>query len=260
MLPPLVSSVGWVALVLSVLSFFTFVGLVAAETIRLLWQRGGPERETRGGEEGWAKVGEAIAKIIDSLGKAGPAISALVASIAFMVIALMAARWAVQKPPPESPVPTRSAVIAPQRCVVSGFPDGDHHLRDSGQPNALSNLVEAPAGCVDQLIASGLRDELVTVFFIGRVDKRELRPEVQRVYGSNLALAYQRALALKSHVVARYRREAEGDGSKMRDVDTKLIPLSAGPSHVEGPLSQEQRASDRCVEIVAYLLPSSAVR
>lgn len=42
--------------------------------------------------EGLAKVGEALAKLVDSLNKAGPATLTLTASMVFMVMALIAAK------------------------------------------------------------------------------------------------------------------------------------------------------------------------
>jgi hypothetical protein len=51
----------------------------------------GAARE-QGEAEGLAKIGEALAKLVDSFGKAGPVALCLTSSIVFMVISLIAAR------------------------------------------------------------------------------------------------------------------------------------------------------------------------
>lgn len=42
--------------------------------------------------EGLAKIGEAVAKLVDSFGKAGPVALCLTSSMVFMIISLIAAR------------------------------------------------------------------------------------------------------------------------------------------------------------------------
>lgn len=42
--------------------------------------------------EGWAKLAEAISKVIDSLSKAGPSTLTLTSSIVFMIISFLAAK------------------------------------------------------------------------------------------------------------------------------------------------------------------------
>ena len=75
-----------VSLVLSVLSFLLFA-------INVLFP---PPRDAASAKaanvEGWARLAEAIAKVIDSLNKAGPAVLTLVSAIVFMIIAFMGAK------------------------------------------------------------------------------------------------------------------------------------------------------------------------
>ena len=42
--------------------------------------------------EGWAKLADAIAKVIDSLSKAGPSVLTLTGAIVFMIISFLSAK------------------------------------------------------------------------------------------------------------------------------------------------------------------------
>jgi hypothetical protein len=204
----------------------------------------GLDRETRGGViEGWAKLGEALAKIIDSLGKAGPTVSALVVSVAFLVLAYLAARVDIQRPA-EAKVKYR-VTNAASTCSISGFPEGSHKV----DKDDLGQLLQTPPGCAEDLTRVK-QDDLTGVFLVGRVDKLELRPSVQRVYGSNPGLAYQRAAAVKTYLLRRYGSQ----GARSSDLDARIVALSAGPTFVEGDVTPEQRAKDRSVDIVTYQL------
>jgi hypothetical protein len=91
-------TVAWVALVLSIASFLAFV-LFGALTLKKSGSGVQPLAPAPGGVdditrliEALGKLAESMAKLTDSLAKAGPAIAALVASMVFLFVALVAAR------------------------------------------------------------------------------------------------------------------------------------------------------------------------
>ena len=90
----------WVALVLSVASFIMFA-IFATLAFRLRAQQapkaGGTDIQLQSGLSDIARIAESLAKLAESLGKfaeslakAGPAIASLVASIVFLLMALVA--------------------------------------------------------------------------------------------------------------------------------------------------------------------------
>jgi hypothetical protein len=76
-----------VALSLSVLAFLIFVGLALRQPKVPLDTASGFKVRPEDPFEAGAKLLEALAKVIDSLAKAGPLTAALVASIGFLLIA-----------------------------------------------------------------------------------------------------------------------------------------------------------------------------
>jgi len=85
----MIAWISGVSLVISSLSFLLF-------GMTILFPRT-PRSETvaearTANVEGWAKLAEAIAKVIDSLSKAGPSVLALTSAIVFMVISFLAAK------------------------------------------------------------------------------------------------------------------------------------------------------------------------
>jgi hypothetical protein len=84
-----VTVVQYAALGMSVVSFIAFLVLTfRRHTAAAAGGAGVVERQS--GLEDLAKVTEALSKLADSLAKAGPSIAALVASIFFMMVALIA--------------------------------------------------------------------------------------------------------------------------------------------------------------------------
>ena len=77
------------SLVFSVLAFVLFVACIIAR-LRGGTATGFGDARPQGEVEGWAKLAEAVAKIIDSLNKAGPAVLTLTASVVFMIISYLA--------------------------------------------------------------------------------------------------------------------------------------------------------------------------
>ena len=82
----------WVSLVSLVISFSSFL-LFGVTLLFPRTPRSGTVAEARTANvEGWAKLAEAIAKVIDSLSKAGPSVLTLTSAIVFMVISFLAAK------------------------------------------------------------------------------------------------------------------------------------------------------------------------
>jgi hypothetical protein len=82
--------VSCVSLVLSVLSFLLFAITILRARPATTGSFG--DAKEHGALEGWAKVGEAAAKVIDSLSKAGPSALTLTSSIVFMIISFLAGK------------------------------------------------------------------------------------------------------------------------------------------------------------------------
>jgi hypothetical protein len=79
-----------ISLVISAISFLLFVVFILRPPKKGETSFG--EARQQGEVEGLAKIAEAIAKLVDSFGKAGPLALCLTSSIVFMVISLIAAR------------------------------------------------------------------------------------------------------------------------------------------------------------------------
>ena len=82
--------VSLMSLVLSVLSFVLFGMSVMFPKTREPGTLASANAQAN--VEGWAKLAEAIAKIIDSMSKAGPSTLTLTSSIVFMIISFLAAK------------------------------------------------------------------------------------------------------------------------------------------------------------------------
>jgi hypothetical protein len=84
-------NIAWVCLILSILSFLLFAyGILFPRTPAAA--RGLAAGRQEGAEEGWAKLAEALAKLVDSVNKSGPMALTFLASLAFMILALIAAK------------------------------------------------------------------------------------------------------------------------------------------------------------------------
>lgn len=240
--------VGWVSLGLAVASFVVF----AITTLSHRPVAGGPPAAHAGFDlSGWAKVGEAIAKIIDAVRQAGPSLSALLASIVFALIALYASQHI--PPAPEPPHKTAGAAATSERCTVAGFADGANAIPAASEGDALSGFSEDPPGCVSGFLSRLAKEDPLAVMLIGRVDKRELRADTRLAYGSNFNLAYQRALAMKDYLTARYQQAVAGKqpSASSKDVPAKWIALAAGPAKLGRDAVPAIMTRDRCVEILA---------
>jgi len=86
----MIAVLGWGATAMSFASFLLFVYL-SARRAPALPVAGAGNVAQHAGLSDVVKVAEAVAKLADSFAKAGPALSALVASIVFLLLALVAA-------------------------------------------------------------------------------------------------------------------------------------------------------------------------
>jgi hypothetical protein len=240
----------FVSLGLGVFSFLIFV-------VTLL-QRPRADRgpELTSGPEGWAKLGEAGAKVIDAFTKAGPTLSALIASLFFVGVgAYLSLNVPPSKPPEQKVITIGSSVI---RCVIEGFPDGRSDVPAVSDGGSTKDYYD----CIDSMAKQISQDKLLQVLIIGRVDKRELRAKPSSLYGSNLGLAYQRAVATEDYLMSVYRRDYgqthTPNNLTEREVAERVTVLPGGPRYV-GPLSNNLALShDRSAEIIALWVHNSA--
>jgi len=79
-----------VSLLISAISFLLFVVFLLWPLKKGVTPFGDAQQQSEA--EGLAKIGEALAKLVDSFGKAGPVALCLTASMVFMIISLIAAR------------------------------------------------------------------------------------------------------------------------------------------------------------------------
>jgi len=138
-------------------------------------------------------------------------------------------------------------------CDVGPFLDGLYQLEalksEQTSDNRLSVSTQArlaQVGCLQKLIRSsptGGSDDVGLLIVIGHVDKRELHGNLQRKYGSNITLAYLRALVVRDYLVSQH------PGWKNR-----VIVISAGPRNVGFQVSNKDLADDRHVEVLPYRL------
>jgi hypothetical protein len=88
-------NIAWWCLILSIASFVLFaIGVLAGFFSRrtAIGAGGLAGARQEGAEEGWAKLAEALAKLVDSLNKSGPTTLTILASFGFMIMALIAAK------------------------------------------------------------------------------------------------------------------------------------------------------------------------
>jgi hypothetical protein len=131
----------------------------------------------------------------------------------FTLIALGAAGLGCECEKKKAPEhPHAAAMLQSTHCEVGYFDPGDHRM-----PHELEQF---PSRCLDDLAQSVRKNNPALLLIIGRCDYRELRPEIRRVYATNLSLAYQRALSVKELLCGLGR------------VKPTAVLLSAGASNV----------------------------
>jgi hypothetical protein len=252
----MIVAVEWIALILSLLSFLIFVILA----LRRPKQAAGGGPVLHGGEEltAAAKLAESISKVIDSLAKAGPLTTSLVASVAFLLIAAYVALHAIEpksdkKQGAEHKTST-GLELSVEKCVVSGFGDGASDL-GIGR-NSLARFQQEPQSCLEEFLSQKWQRAPTLIFFIGHVDRRELQAPVRRIYGTNFTLAFQRAASVQAYTLAQYSAPstiANGSGGTRLSpgqLQSRFVALAAGPSHISGHIPAQDLSSDRSVEVI----------
>ena len=205
-----------------ILAFVGFIFVVA-----MAFYAFGPEG-TRGKE------------IFDACVKALPPIVTLVIGFYF---------GAHQDTPRSSGSLSSASVIT--RCVVVGFPDGMSRLSAT---KSTVELGQQPPGCVETLISRIKEAQPLFMLIVGRVDRRELISRTRETYGSNFALAYQRALTVQADLLRSYEFGPRGSEEHLSkdELASRMVMLAGGPSYIDRELSESNLAADRCVEILGF--------
>jgi hypothetical protein len=131
---------------------------------------------------------------------------------------------------PERPVlaAASSHVLLARLVTVGPFPDGDHELNSTQIAKCISDAVEAET----QIQIRGWQ-------IVGRVDKRQLRPDRVAVYGSNQGLAMARAAWVRDSVM-----------SNVKTFNSANAVVSVGGAKSIGPkVGEPDLQSDRAVDI-----------
>jgi hypothetical protein len=246
--------VGWTSLVLGILSFGTF----GFAMLYLDRKPGAQGPRVKGADV--SKIAEAFAKLIDAFANAGPTISALIASMAFIGFAGWVALRADTngcRREHASPVTLRLPITT--TCVVNSLPEPITRNRASASSTDIVAAFEnensqEPKGCIKTTLDQAGQSIPDLMFLIGRADRRQLRKQARQVYGDNLAVAYQRAASLRAYLLERYRGAATQEPRMLPPemFESRIVTLAAGPSNIGSKLDGIQLSQDRCVEIVAY--------
>jgi hypothetical protein len=251
----------YVSCALAVIAFLLFAALVFERflTIRDLRkriaQRPATAEELKGFDailqagplEGADKLIEALANLTDSLAKAALPVVALIASLLFLIVALLAVYLGCKcckKEPPTKLQESRLTIDIPH-CIIGTFAEGKSQFQGG-------LLKDSPSGCLND-IRKRLRGESPPVLvIIGHVDLRELKPQSRRIYASNLSLAYQRALATRNRIT---ESAGTGDpGSKAASLlssHTVLLAVGANNVRETGAVAEDLLAADRVAEIIS---------
>jgi hypothetical protein len=166
------------------------------------------------------------------------------------VFALTLLAFAIFKP--EMPLPATKPTAAMRldtslmTCTVSGFAPAQHLLGNSG----VKGLKQTPVDCFNEIQKSVCFGDAAFAVIVGHADKRELSQQPHRYYGSNLSLAYQRALEIEDEIVTLCKNG--GSAGVRRDLSTRIWTLASGSANVGLKLEEASLEADRSVEIRTY--------
>ncbi|MGB8032047.1 MAG: hypothetical protein WCF30_20540 [Terracidiphilus sp.] len=243
----------WVSTMLAILSFLIFAAFATQRYVEVqsVAKRFHPvqrEGKAMGGMDTGLqsladpdKVIEALAKLTDSLSKAPMSVAALIAAMFFMLIALGASALECksESKPPDG-VKT-SLIMQATPCVVGYFGDGRHQLP--------STIDDSPHGCLSELAERLRRERPGLLLIIGRCDIREMTPKTSKIYGSNLSLAYQRALSVRQYLLEPKPGTWPAASDEMA---VRVIPLVGGASHIGRSVDPALLREDRVVELTSF--------
>ena len=106
----------------------------------------------------------------------------------------------------------------------------------------LAKLNENIEPLVGKLTKNHLGQRPLGLILVGSADKRELKPPLFHLFGSNAGLAQARAEWVRKAI----------ENSSMRPKPKTILTLSSGPAHVgQDPLPEKDLAEDRSVRVCA---------
>jgi hypothetical protein len=195
-----------------------------------------------------SQVLEALAKLTEALSKAPMSVAALVAAIFFALLAFGASAWDDTRK--KMPTEAASALLHTEetRCSIGYFEGGRHQL-----PSAVE---DSPVGCLDKLAERIRREQPDILVLTGRCDLREMTPDAAKIYGGNLSLAYQRALAVRQYLLG---PKPGVWAAASASAGERALLLVGGAVHVGKSVAPALLREDRVVEVsVLWLQPGAA--
>ena len=250
------------------LSGISFALFVVSLLVNLFRQKtvvptgGAGDVEQQGAPADVAKLFEAFSKLADSLNHSSPVVLSLMASIIFFVLSLLGAGLGAGVgggTRPQNGTSTdegkKSDVsLATQVCVFSPFDVGKHELSEA----IHSELNRDSEECGTRWLTRISSSSTAFLLLVGHSDRRSLRGRQSYAYGTNETLAYQRALALKKALLAKYVPAATRPLSS-EEFALRMIIVEGGPAYLDRAANEPQLAEDRSVEVISMgLTPADA--
>lgn len=216
----------------------------------------GEETKQQGGITDLAKLFEAFSKLADSLNHSSPVVISLMASIIFFALALLGAGLGATKQKEDKGDEDKKSKVSMSTsvCVFSPFDVGKHELSEA----VVAELNRSSDECGASLLKGISSSSTSLLLLVGHSDRRKLHGRQSLDYGTNETLAYQRALALKKALLAKYV-PASTQSLSSSEFARRIVIVEGGPSYLERTASEPQLAGDRSVEVISMGLASSAV-
>jgi hypothetical protein len=196
--------------------------------------------------EAIAKLVEQIAVLTEKLSKAPPPIVALVASVCYLLLAILSI-WLIPYDPVgnKSPAPGTATYTTVSHCRLQSFADGESTIP--------SNLTQVPSACFDNLVGRLTKETPSLIFIVGHSDIRDLKPKGRARFGNNGNLAYQRAQAVRTLLLERQTDNAPQGGPSQTTLHSpSTVVLNAGANLVgDAHARRGDFESDRSVEIIS---------
>lgn len=128
-----------------------------------------------------------------------------------------------------------------QVCTVATFREAGADIDDPGVQPSLKGCSDAIASRQSQRWSIGF------MVLVGHADKRNLRSSERETLGSNEALAFRRALAVKTYFLNKLAPLNPG---------IEIISMSSGAGNVGRSVTNSDLAKDRSVDVHAYWVRS----
>ena len=199
-----------------------------------------------------AKLFEAFSKLADSLNHSSPVVLSLMASIIFFALALLGAGLGATKQKDDKKEEKKTKIsMATEVCVFAPFETGKHELSKA----VIDQLDRDSDGCGMKLLNTESTATASLMLLVGHSDHRNLGGRQSANYGTNETLAYQRALAVKNALLAKYALASTHSYSSI-EAARRMIIVEGGPSYLDRSTSAPQLAEDRSVEVISFGLAS----